>query len=256
MHNEWSVVKIDLLKSMIIHGIILIGIGISCYIPNRKVVLNLKLVNSSTEVQPIKANLIDHKELQQAVKRQEKVFLDKIAKERKLEQQEQKITKLTTINEQEAKKLKQERDYLKKEQENLQKTVHKLKQQQQELTNQQTKLEQLKKEYLKKKKVIENNNNASETELQRYHNKMYTKIINNRKVTTLFPENLECIIKVKILSNGQLDIVKLEKSSGDSAYDAFSEQAIHKSAPFEMPEDPKLNKELVEIEHEFIFTDR
>ena len=37
------------------------------------------------------------------------------------------------------------------------------------------------------------------------------------------------------------------------AYDAFSEQAIYKSAPFDMPEDPKVNKELVDHELEFVF---
>ena len=74
-----------------------------------------------------------------------------------------------------------------------------------------------------------------------------------REVTTFFPEHLECAVRVKILPSGNLASIKLDKSSGNMAYDAFSEQAIYKSAPFDMPEDPKVNKELVEHELEFVF---
>ena len=112
---------------------------------------------------------------------------------------------------------------------------------------------------LAQKTQSQNINNVGETadflqtEIQSYYSKMKDKIISNRKVTTFFSENLECTVKVKILSSGQLGLVKLEKSSGNAAYDAFSEQAIYKSAPFDMPEDPKINKELVEQELEFGF---
>jgi len=58
-----------------------------------------------------------------------------------------------------------------------------------------------------------------------------------------------------MLSNGQLALVRIDKSSGNSAYDAFSEQAIYKSAPFEMPKDPIVNQELAELEHIFDFDD-
>ena len=293
-HNE-PLIKVDLLKSIIIHGLLLVVVIGGGYIQNRKIFLDLKSINNSStnsikttenNIIPIKANLIDHKELQQAVKRQEKAFTDRIAKEKRLEQQEQKIAKLANLTEQEAKKAKQDRDALKqdrdilkkdkealkKEQENLQKTVNKIKQQQQELAAEQAKLEQLKQENLKKKHLAQQSNKTNltnqtklaknaggtsevlQTEIQNYYSKMREKIISNRKVTSFFPEHLECIVKVKILSNGQLGLVKLEKSSGNAAYDAFSEQAIYKSAPFDMPEDPKINKELVEQELEFGFS--
>jgi len=100
---------------------------------------------------------------------------------------------------------------------------------------------------------ISGNADILQTEIQNYYSKMKDKIISNRKVTTFFSENLECTVKVKILSSGQLGSVKLEKSSGNAAYDAFSEQAIYKSAPFDMPENPKINKELVEQELVFEF---
>ena len=310
MQNSEPLVKVDLFKSIIGHMIVLIIIVGGGYIQNRKVFLDLKLLNSSNNnssgktenisntdnITPIKASLIDHKELQQAVKRQEKVFTDRVLREKKLEQQEQKIAKLVSATEQEVKKAKQEKeelkkdkDALKKEQENLQKMVNKFKQQQQELLTQQAKLEQLKQENLKKKlltqqvnsanqnqpnyqskletKTLNQNSNTSnisggasgnttdslQTEIQTYYGKMLAKIVSNRKVTTFFPEHLECAVRVKILPSGNLASIKLDKSSGNMAYDAFSEQAIYKSAPFDMPEDPKVNKELVEHELEFVF---
>jgi membrane protein involved in colicin uptake len=266
MQDNSNYTKNDVLKSILIHSILLISVIFCNYWQDKKVFLDLKPINNQANISetPIKASLVDHKEVQLAIKRQEKAFIDRVAKEKKLEQQEQKIAKLASLAEQEANKLKQEKESLKKEQENLQKLISKIAQQKQELAAQQNKLSQMKQQEAIKKKNLNNinsgintstNNSISDgSEIQSYHNKMYTKIINNRKVTSLFPEHLECSVRVKLLPNGQLNLVKLDKSSGNQAYDAFSEQAIYKSAPFEMPEDPKLNKELVEIEHVFIFT--
>lgn len=283
MQSSNSLCKSDLFRSGILHVILLIIVVSGGYVQNRKVFLDVQLVSSasntsSNNITPIKAGLIDQKEVQQAVKRQERLFSEKIVREKQLVQQEQKIAKLAAQSEQEAKKnkaaqdaLKKERDLFKKEQENLQKTANKLKQQQQELLSQQAKLDQLRQQALKlrqqndnidhKKKKINNNldNNTGDSleimqnTIQGYYNKMYTKIINNRKVTTLFPENLECVVTVKLLSNGQLATVKLDRSSGNAAYDAFSEQAIYKSAPFDIPQDPQLNREFVNNEHVFTF---
>ena len=281
MQSSKSLCRSDLLKSGILHVILLIIVVSGGYVQNRKVFLDVQLVSNTSNtnnITPIQAGLIDQMEVQQAVKRQERLFSEKIAREKQLVQQEQKIAKLAVQSEQEAKKnkaaqdaLKKERDLFKKEQENLQKTANKLKQQQQELLSQQAKLEQLRQQALKsrqqndnidhKKKKINNNlyNNTGDSleimqnTIQGYYNKMYTKIINNRKVTTLFPENLECIVTVKLLANGQLAMIKLDKSSGNAAYDAFSEQAIYKSAPFDIPQDPQLNKEFVNNEHVFTF---
>lgn len=282
MQSSGSLCRSDLFRSGILHVMLLIIVVSSGYVQNRKVFLDVQLVgnaSNSNNITPIKAGLIDQKEVQQAVKRQERLFSEKIVREKQLVQQEQKIAKLAAQSEQEAKKnkaaqdaLKKERDLFKKEQENLQKTANKLKQQQQELLSQQAKLDQLRQQQAlksrqqnenidhKKKKINNNldNNTGDALEImqntiQGYYNKMYTKIINNRKVTTLFPENLECVVTVKLLSNGQLAIVKLDRSSGNAAYDAFSEQAIYKSAPFDIPQDPQLNREFVNNEHVFTF---
>jgi len=148
MQNNNPLTKADLIQAIIMHILLLTIIIVNGYVQNKKTFLDLKLINSSTLTKPnepntatapIKASLVDHKEIQQAVKRQEKVFADKVAREKKLEQQEQKIAKLTALSEQTAKKtkeeqdtLKKEKEALKKEQENLQKTANKIKQQQQE----------------------------------------------------------------------------------------------------------------------------
>lgn len=269
----------DMFKSIILHLILFIIVISGNYVNNKKVFLEVKLTNNATtdsatsDIKPVKASLIDQQAVDQAVRRQEKLFAEKVAREKQLVQQEQKIAKLKLQSEEEAKKnkleqdaLKKERDLFKKEQDNLQKTLSKLKQQQQDLLSQQAKLDQLKQKNLtaqqsiaNQKKKVNNNTNSVALEqeqdvVQNYRDKIYTKIVNNRKDTSLFPTFLECTIAVKFLADGQLASVKLIKSSGNSAYDALSEQAIYKSVPFELPLDPKLNKEFTDYELNFDFT--
>lgn len=259
----------DLFKSIILHLILLIIVISGSYAHNKKVFLQVKLTNNATtantasDIKPVTANLIDQQAVEQAVKKQEKLFAEKVARERQLVQQEQKIAKLKLQSEEEAKKnkleqdaLKKERELFKKEQDNLQKTLSKLKQQQQDLLSQQAKLKQQNIDNQKKK--VNNNTTGilSEQEqdvVQNYRNKMYTKIVNNRKDTALFPSFLECKIAVKLLSDGRLASEKLITSSGNAAYDALSEQAVYKSAPFELPLDPKLIKEFTDNEYVFSF---
>ena len=89
-------------------------------------------------------------------------------------------------------------------------------------------------------KIIDSNQTSNlqamqsmiQTEMSNYHAKWHTEIVNNRKRTMFFPENLTCSVRIKVLPSGQLALVKIDKSSGNMAYDAFSEQAIYKSAPF------------------------
>lgn len=296
MQMNISLLTTDLFKSVILHITLLIIIISSNYATNRKVFLEVKLTNNSItdnmpsmpNIKPVTASLVDQKAVEQAVKRQERLFAEKVAREKQLVQQEQKIAKLKLQAEEDAKQnkleqtsLKKERELLKKEQDNLQKTVSKLKQQQQDLLSQQAKIEQLSRQNLiaqqnaenQKKKVnnivnknLDNHNinginirNTVLTEqehgvIQTYYSKMKIKIINNRKDTSLFSSSLECIIAIKLLSDGRLSSVKLLKSSGNSVYDAFSEQAVYKSAPFELPTDPKLTKQFTEDEQAFIFT--
>ena len=279
----------DLLKSVITHGLIVVCIVVVGFIENRKIFSDLRtnqaLAKADSHKQTVlptivQANLVDRQMVQQAVKRQEMQMAEKIMKEKKIQQQEQQLAQLTKVAEQELLKAKQEalqakqdRDKLKKEQDNLQQATNKLKQQAKELSVQQEKLDKLKQQQSQKKNLAQTQSVTSkenetknavdfqaaqamvQTEVNRYHSKWHTEIVNNRKRTMLFPENLKCSVKIKVLSNGQLALVRIDKSSGNSAYDAFSEQAIYKSAPFEMPKDPIVNQELAELEHIFDFDD-
>lgn len=316
----------DLLKSILTHGLIVCCIILVGFFENRKIFSDIRggqpqstarseNQQLNTEKSIVQANLVDHKMVQQAVKRQELQAADKVIREKKLQQQEQQLAQLTKMAEQEMLKAKQEvqkakldRDKLKKEQESLQQEANKLKNQSKELLSQQEKLEQIKRQYqqaqqAQKKNLEQNqtqlssaanglanpssalsqssvqsnqsNNKVStgslqqgssgsslsassstiQTELGKYHVKWHTEIVNNRKRTMFFPDNLMCSIKMKVLSSGHLASVKIERSSGNLAYDSFSEQAIYKSAPFDMPQDPLINKELVDTEHVFDFDD-
>ena len=316
----------DFFKSTIFHFIIIIIIGVVGFWQSKVTFLTPKaigmpknvIVNSKDHPQsyPVKASLIDHNMVQQAIKRQELQVSEKINREKKLEQQEQQVTNLKKAAEQEALKAKQEmqkvKEYkkqLEKEYDVLQQSSKKLKQQTAALSLEQEKLKQqaeakakakakaqaqsqsqanvLSIEKKKNQKSLENkaegtknegtknegtknegtknegtknsdtvnSNNSTlnnpgsiKNEVSNYNAKWKNEIINNRKKIMFFPNNITCSFKIKLLPNGHLALVKIEQSSGNLAYDKFSEQAIYKSAPFEMSEDPVLNKELLSQE--------
>lgn len=283
----------DLLKSILTHGLIFISIIVVGFIQNKTIFSDINPIQNTINNESqhrniykniVQANLIDGDMVQQALKRQELQAADKIIREKKIQQQEKNLAQLTKMAEQEmlkakqeALKAKQDREQLKKEQESLQQTANKLKNQAKELSSQQEKLDKLKAQQAQKKKLEAtplaatstnqkttdvNHSSTSatmqstiQTETSNYQSKWRAEIINNRKKTMFFPEHLVCSIKIKIMPDGNLALVKIEKSSGNMAYDSFSEQAIYKSAPFDMPVDPLVNQKLVEAEYMFKFDD-
>jgi colicin import membrane protein len=317
-----SSINQDLLKSAVTHGLMLFIILATSFIQHKKNFINISGKTSNGQKQQIisngikdnkfinnqslandkpiiQASLIDHKMVDEAIKIQENQATEKKIKEQNIQQQEQKLAKLTKALEQEVVKAKQDRENLKKAQESLQKEATKLKNQSKELLQQQEKLKKIEQQQQQKqkqsgsaqKKSLEQanqqekqvnlnkkmqtdnkqadsgNNNlvgngfmpggslTLDSKLSSIYSRWYADVVNNRKRTMFFPDNLICTIKVKVLPSGYLDYVKMEKSSGNKAYDHFSEQAIYKSAPFFMPEDPDLVKELVETEHMLDFDD-
>jgi colicin import membrane protein len=223
--------------------------------------------------QIVKASLVDKKMIAQAVKRQENQQQATAAKEKKIVQQKQELDKLKKAAEQElqkakeeGKKIKKHQETLKKEQQKIKATTEQLQHKEQELKTQKDQLAKQQQEQDKKKTIKSNasTSNVAKTPEQasnnqqavsNYHALWYNEIVNNRKGSMLFPEQLACSIKIKLLSSGHLSLVKLDKSSGNPVYDSFAEQAIYKSAPFAMPEDPEINKELVALEYVFNFDD-
>ena len=290
----------DFFKSTVFHVIIIIVIGVVSFLQSRLMFFSPKkisipknaIVDSKNHPQSssqVKANLIDHSMVQQAIKRQELQIAEKINKEKKLEQQAQQVSSLKKAAEQEALKAKQEmqkaREYkkqLEKEYNELQESTKKLKQQAKALSLEQEKLKQQaeaqakvkaleiekkknqkslanKAEDVKNSEIVDNNNSNNlgfiENEIIHYYAKWKNEIINNRKKIMFLANDMTCAVRIKLLPNGHLALVKIEKSSGNLAYDKFSEQAIYKSAPFEMPQDPALNKELASTEHIIHFDD-
>ena len=149
----------DVFKSTIFHLIIIIIIVVVSFWQSRVTFLTPKargipknaIVDSKDNPQsyPVKASLIDHSMVQQAIKRQELQVSEKINREKKLEQQEQQVTSLKKAAEQAALKAKQEmqkvKEYkkqLQKEYDVLQQSSKKLKQQTAALSLEQEKLKQ------------------------------------------------------------------------------------------------------------------
>jgi colicin import membrane protein len=271
--NFWQSFFIHL---VIILLIIVFGMLNKSFLP--KTLQSTNSVQQKTQVmlpsqKIVKASLVDKKMVAQAVKRQENQQQLAAAKEKKLAQQKQEVDKLKKAAEQELQKVKEEGQKLKKHQETLKKeqqkvkaTAEQLQSKEQELKTQKDKLVKQQQEQDKKKKIktTKSTNNIAKTpeqaskiqqEVNNYHALWYNEIVNNRKGSMFFPEELACSIKIKLLANGHLSLVKLDKSSGNSVYDSFAEQAIYKSAPFAMPEDPEVNKELVALEYVFNFDD-
>lgn len=291
----------DVFKSTVFHVIIIIIIVVVGFLQSRLMFFTHKKISipksaivdskNHSHSYPVKASLVDHNMIQQAIQRQELQVNEKINREKKLEQKAQQVASLKKAAELEALKAKQEmqkaneyKKQLEKEYNQLQESTKKLKQQAKVLSLEQEKLKkqaeaqahaQAKTLEIEKKKnqkilanntdvsknseIIDNNNSPNlgfiDNEIIHYYAKWKNEIINNRKKIMFLANDMTCAVRIKLLPNGHLALVKIEKSSGNLAYDKFSEQAIYKSAPFDMPQDPALNKELASIEHIIHFDD-
>ena len=79
---------------------------------------------------------------------------------------------------------------------------------------------------------------AAISEKNRYIDLIRSKISSKIIMPPDVPENAEAIFIVTVLPGGAvMDGVKLEKSSGNAAYDSAAERAIYKAQPLPMPQD-------------------
>lgn len=53
------------------------------------------------------------------------------------------------------------------------------------------------------------------------------------------PAGLRCVVQIDILPNGEVISVKIVQGSGNPSFDASVENAVYKSSPVPLPEDPK-----------------
>lgn len=86
-----------------------------------------------------------------------------------------------------------------------------------------------------------------EGEVEKYRAVFAAVIEENRVVTSVFSVDLHCKLKIMLLSDGSIFNVKVLESSGNDAYDQMSAKSVYKSAPFPMPQDKELYKQLREI---------
>lgn len=86
-----------------------------------------------------------------------------------------------------------------------------------------------------------------EKEFSRFVAQIKEDILANRTLSAAFSQDLICKIEITLQPSGSISNVKILKSSGNQAYDYSSKAAVYKAAPFEMPENPDLNKRLRNI---------
>ena len=86
-----------------------------------------------------------------------------------------------------------------------------------------------------------------ENEVSRYQEIFREDIENNRTLSTAFANNLTTTFRLKLMPDGNILSIMIQKSSGNIAYDSQQERAIYKSAPFEMPQDPEVLRRVQDI---------
>lgn len=85
------------------------------------------------------------------------------------------------------------------------------------------------------------------TEVEKYRIAFQELIEENRILSAVFPNNISCKIRIKLLPDGSILSVTIVQTSGNPAYDELATTAIYKSAPFPMPSEPDLYTQLRDI---------
>jgi colicin import membrane protein len=89
---------------------------------------------------------------------------------------------------------------------------------------------------------------ATSSEVTKYKELIQAKISRNIIMPPDVAESAEAIFLVTVLPGGSvMDNVKLEKSSGNTAYDNAAERAIYKAQPLPMPQDAELSRMFREL---------
>lgn len=86
-----------------------------------------------------------------------------------------------------------------------------------------------------------------EAEVDKYRAEFAAAIEENRILSSVFAGDIRCKLKIVLLPDGSILNIKVLESSGNVAYDEMSTKAVYKSAPFPMPQDKELYKQLREV---------
>jgi colicin import membrane protein len=77
------------------------------------------------------------------------------------------------------------------------------------------------------------------------------KITRNWNKPGSVPRGLSCLVRVRLAAGGEILGVSIVKSSGNGVFDRSVENAVYKSAPLPVPEDPELFKYVRQINIRF-----
>ena len=100
----------------------------------------------------------------------------------------------------------------------------------------------------RKAKMRAENDVVIQGEVARYTDLIRAKISRNINMPPDVPADAEAIFRVTVLPGGAvMDGVKLEKSSGNAAYDRAAERAIYKAQPLPVPQDAELARVFHEL---------
>jgi colicin import membrane protein len=177
-------------------------------------------------------------ELAAALKAQQQAMLEQVKQEKAKKAQEN-----TKQIQEQAKKI-QEQEKL-----DQQLLVKQQIAQQQQLAKQQAAAKQQKAAALKaeRDRLVAENQAMLEGEVELYRAKFAAAIEENRVLSAVFAKDIRCKLKIMLLPDGSILNIKVLESSGNIAYDEMSAKAVYKSAPFPMPQDQELYKQLREV---------
>jgi len=210
----------------------------------------------------IKAGVVDKRAIDQAFQRQ---ALEEKLKQQAIIEQQQKIERLKA----EAEQAKQAAELAKVQKAKMELAAKKAAQEksQQDKINFEKKLQAQKQAELKKQDELKKQNLAKQaaglkaqrdklqaehnafiaTELEKYKIEFRTAIEDNRIISSVFPKDIRCAVRIQLLPDGSILSVNVAEPSGNPAYDELQISAVYKAAPFPMPEDHELYNQLRDI---------
>jgi len=86
------------------------------------------------------------------------------------------------------------------------------------------------------------------SELDRYKNEIVQAIENNWLIPKNTNKNLTCTFIIELMPNGQIENIRLVKSSGNLVLDRSARTAIYKAAPLPVPQNPSLFNQFRDIQ--------
>ena len=91
---------------------------------------------------------------------------------------------------------------------------------------------------------------AESAEIARYTTAIHGRV---RRFFNILPnfEGLICVLDIRLLPDGNVATVSVQKSSGNEVFDRHAENAVRKSAPLPVPDEPQIFKKMRRIS--FVF---